>query len=274
MPELLDLEIIKDVLARRLVGRRVAEVVVLRPLVVRVLDPDTTPEAFLVGRTVTEVSRVGKFLRFALDDGGWMAINAMLAGRLRYTPAAQRARVRDYVRIRFGDGATLSYHDLKGMGKVYLTRDLDAVPAYRDTVPDALDPNLTVEAFLERLRPFRGEIKGILTRGEAVGGIGNAYADEILFEAGIYPFRKRSSLSRDDQTRLYHAMRDVLERAIDVLRERVGDRIDVEVRDFLAVHNKAGRPCPRCGHPISEVKVANRATNFCRSCQPGTLVRN
>ena len=274
MPELPDLEIIKDVLARRLVGRRVAEVVVLRPLVVRVLDPDTTPEAFLVGRTVTEVSRVGKFLRFALDDGGWMAINAMLAGRLRYTPAAQRARVRDYVRIRFGDGATLSYHDLKGMGKVYLTRDLDAVPAYRDTVPDALDPNLTVEAFLERLRPFRGEIKGILTRGEAVGGIGNAYADEILFEAGIYPFRKRSSLSRDDQTRLYHAMRDVLERAIDVLRERVGDRIDVEVRDFLAVHNKAGRPCPRCGHPISEVKVANRATSFCRSCQPGTLVRN
>lgn len=274
MPELPDLEIIKDVLARRLVGRRVAEVVVLRPLVVRVLDPDTTPETFLVGRTVTEVSRVGKFLRFALDDGGWMAINAMLAGRLRYTPAAQRARVRDYVRIRFDDGATLSYHDLKGMGKVYLTRDLDAVPAYRDTVPDALDPNLTVEAFLERLRPFRGEIKGILTRGEAVGGIGNAYADEILFEAGIYPFRKRSSLSRDDQTRLYHAMRDVLERAIDVLRERVGDRIDVEVRDFLAVHNKAGRPCPRCGHPISEVKVANRATNFCRSCQPGTLVRN
>jgi len=274
MPELPDLEIIKDVLARRLVGRRVAEVVVLRPLVVRVLDPDTTPEAFLVGRTVTEVSRVGKFLRFALDDGGWMAINAMLAGRLRYTPAAQRARVRDYVRIRFDDGATLSYHDLKGMGKVYLTRDLDAVPAYRDTVPDALDPNLTVEAFLERLRPFRGEIKGILTRGEAVGGIGNAYADEILFEAGIYPFRKRSSLSRDDQTRLYHAMRDVLERAIDVLRERVGDRIDVEVRDFLAVHNKAGRPCPRCGHPISEVKVANRATSFCRSCQPGTLVRN
>ena len=274
MPELPDLEIIKDVLTRRLVGRRVAEVVVLRPLVVRVLEPGATPESFLVGRTVTEVSRVGKFLRFALDDGGWMAINAMLAGRLRYTAAAQRARVRDYVRIRFDDGGTLSYHDAKGMGKVYVTRDLDAVPGYRDTVPDALAPDLTAEAFLERLRPFRGEIKGILTRGEAVGGIGNAYADEILFEAGIYPFRKRSSLSRDEQTCLYHAMRDVLTRAIDVLRERVGDRIEVEVRDFLAVHNKAGRPCPRCGHPISEVKVANRATSFCRPCQPGTLIRN
>jgi formamidopyrimidine-DNA glycosylase len=274
MPELPDLEIIKDVLARRLVGQRIAEVVVLRPLVVRVLDPDATPGSFLVGRTVAEVSRRAKFLIFALDDGGWIAVNAMLAGRLRYSPAAQRARVRDYVRIRFEDGGTLSYHDLKGMGKVYLTRDLDAVPGYIGMGPDALDPDLTADAFLQRLRPFRGEIKGVLTRGEAVAGIGNAYADEILFEAGIYPFRKRSSLSHDEQVRLYHAMRDVLTRAIDVLRECVGERIEVEVRDFLAVHNKAGQPCPRCGHPISEVKVANRATHFCRSCQPGTLVRN
>lgn len=274
MPELPDLEIIRDVLARRLVGRRITEVVVLRPLVVRVLDPDSTPETFLLGRTVIEVARHAKFVQFALDDGGWIAINAMLAGRLRYTQAAQRSRVRDYVRLQMDDGGVLSYHDAKGMGKVYLTRDLDAVPNYRDTVPDALDPALTAEAFLERLRPMRGEIKGVLTRGEVVGGIGNAYADEILFEAGIYPFRKRSALSRDEQIRLYHAMRRVLTWAVDVLRERVGDAIDVEVRDFLAVHNKAGQPCPRCGHPISEVKAANRATNFCRTCQPGTLIRN
>jgi len=274
MPELPDLEIIKDVLARRLVGERITEVVILRPLVVRVLDPDATPESFLVGRTVAEVSRRGKFLRLTLDDGGWIAVNAMLAGRLRYTIAAQRVRVRDYVRIRFEDGGTLSYHDLKEMGKVYLTRDLDAVPGYSGMGPDALAPDLTVEGFLQRLHPFRGEIKGVLTRGEAVAGIGNAYADEILFEAGIYPFRKRSSLSRDEQVRLYHAMRNVLTRAIDVLRERVGERIEVEVRDFLAVHNKAGELCPRCGHPISEIRVANRVTNFCRSCQPGTLIRN
>jgi len=274
MPELPDLEIIKDVLARRLVGRRIGEVDVLRPLVVRVLEPGATPESFLVGRTVAEVSRRAKFLRLALDDGGWIAINAMLAGRLRYTPATQRARVRDYVRIRFDDGGTLSYHDLKGMGKVYLTRHLDEIPGYAGMGPDALDPDLTAEGFLQRLRPFRGEIKGVLTRGEAVAGIGNAYADEILFEAGIYPFRKRTSLSKEEQLRLYGAMRDVLTRAIDVLRERVGERIDVEVRDFLAVHNRGGQPCPRCGHPISEVKVANRATSFCRTCQPGTLVRN
>jgi len=274
MPELPDLEIIKDVLERRLVGRRIVAVRVLRPLVVRVLDPTATPESFLGGRTVAGVSRRAKFLRVALDDGGWIAINAMLAGRLRYTPAEQRARVRDYVQLGFDDGASLSYHDVKGMGKVYLTRDLGAVPAYNDDVPDALDPDLSADGFLQRLRPMHGEIKGILTRGNVVAGIGNAYADEILHAAGIYPFRKRSSLSRDDQVRLYEAMRAVLERAIVTLRERVGDRIDVEVRDFLAVHNKVGAPCPRCGHPISEIKVANRATNFCRSCQPGTMIRN
>jgi formamidopyrimidine-DNA glycosylase len=112
-----------------------------------------------------------------------------------------------------------------------------------------------------------------LTRGKAVAGIGNAYADEICFAARLYPFRKRTSLSDEEVTRLYEAMQSVLLDAIATLRERVGTEIHREVRDFLVVHNRGGEPCPVCGGPISTVKARNRTTDFCRTCQPGGLIR-
>lgn len=274
MPETPDLVIVQEVLARRVVGERITGVEVLRPIVLRVLVPDCTAEELLVGRVITQVQRVGKFLSFALDDGGWMVMNFMLAGHLRLCPPAERRLARDYVILRLSDGNDLRYHDDKGMGKVYLTRDRALVPAYAEMGRDVLDPAWTPQAFVEGLRAYRGEIKSILTDGRLVAGIGNAYADEILFRAGLYPFRKRTSLSLAEQTALFHAMRAVIEEAIAVLRGRVGEDIQLKVRDFLQVHNKKGQPCPRCGQAIAEVKVAQRATNFCRRCQPGTLVRN
>lgn len=272
MPEIPDLEVVKEVLNRRVVGQRIERVEVLRPIVLRVLEPGVTAQAFLEGQDIGPVSRRGKFLLFALDDGGWIVVNFMLSGRLRYCRQDERTRTRDYLLLHLSNGMDLRYNDRRGMGKIYLVYDPGLVPGYSETGPDALDPRLTPDGFVERLRRHRGEIKGILTRGRCVAGIGNAYADEILFRARIYPFRKRSSLSRDEQLALYGAIHHVLCEAIEVLRGRMGDRIDLEVRDFLSVHNKMGEPCPRCGRPISQIKTAKRATNFCRRCQPGTLI--
>ena len=274
MPETPDLVVVQEVLNRRVVGERITAVEVLRPIVLRVLVPEDTAEGLLVGRTLTRVERAGKFLSFALDDGGWLVVNFMLAGHLRLCPPADRRLSRDYIILRLDNGMDLRYHDEKGMGKVYLTRDRALVPAWSEMGRDVLDPGWTPEAFIEGLRAYRGEIKGILTDGRLVAGIGNAYADEILFRAGIYPFRKRTSLSAAEQRTLYDAMLAVMQEAIGVLRERMGEDTSLKVRDFLQVHNKKGQPCPRCGQPIAEVKVAQRATNFCRHCQPGMLVRN
>ncbi|MHB0856966.1 MAG: Fpg/Nei family DNA glycosylase [Anaerolineae bacterium] len=273
MPELPDLEIIREVLDRKVAGRRIEGVEVPRPLVVRVLDVGATAQELVNGRLIRAVSRRGKCLLLELDPEGWIVINAMLAGRLRLCPRDERLRVRDYFVLRLEGGLDLRYHDLKGLGKVYLVSHAGLVPGLNELGPDALDPALGVSEFVARLRPYRGEIKGILTRGEVVAGIGNAYADEILFEAGIYPFRKRTSLTAAEQAALYSAMREVLTRAVGVLRERVGEEIEKEVRDFLQVHGKKGSSCPRCGQMISEINVAGRGTNFCRHCQPGTLFR-
>ncbi len=272
MPELPDLEVIREVLGRRLVGQTVERLEVVRPIVLRVLVPRAA-EDLVEGRAFECIERRGKFLLFGLSGGTWAAVNLMLAGELRLCPTPERVRARDYLLFHLRGGEDLRYHDPRAMGKVYLTDALGLVPGLSEMGPDALDPALTEESFLERLRPFQGEIKGILTRGALVAGIGNAYADEILFAAGIYPFRKRASLSAEEQRALYRAMRQVLSEAISVLRERMGEVTDVKVRDFLQVHGKAGQPCPRCGRPISEIKQGQRATNFCRHCQPGTLLR-
>jgi formamidopyrimidine-DNA glycosylase len=244
---------------------------VRRPIIVRNLLGDDFA-AHLAGRHFTAVGRRGKFLLLPLDDGTALVINPMLAGRLRYGEPLKRDRTRDALVITFADGRELRYHDAADMGKIYLTDDLAKVPAFADQGPEADDPTLTLAVFRERLRRHTGEIKGILTNQVFVAGIGNAYADEICWAAGIYPFRRRSSLDEAELTRLYDAMRAVLAEAVVTLHVRVGDAIDVEVRDFLAVHGKAGWPCPRCGNAISEVTREKRATHFCRICQPGLMI--
>jgi formamidopyrimidine-DNA glycosylase len=270
MPELPDLEVIREFLTPRLPGVTVRSAEVRRPLVVRNMLRGE-PAEHLVGRTFTGVSRRGKFLILWLDDLA-LVINPMLAGRLRWGAPLARDRTRDALVLDLGDGHELRYNDTADMGKIYLTRNLDQVPAFTAQGPEANDPALTLDLWLERLRRHPGELKGILTNQAFVAGIGNAYADEILWAARLYPFRRRPTLSTDELTTLYTAMREVLANAIVTLRGRVGEAIDVEVRDFLAVHGKPGRPCPRCGSPISEVKRERIATHFCRTCQPGLMV--
>ncbi len=273
MPETPDLVVIARYLQEWVVGLRIQAVREFRPLALRVLTPDQDASLFCVGRQIVAVTTRAKFLLLTLDDARYIAINFMLAGALRHGTPEQPIRKRDYVAFVLDDGSELRYHDPRGMGKVYLCTDLDAVPGLSGVGPDALAPELTLDVFRARLRSHRGELKGVLTRGALVGGIGNAYTDEILFRAGIYPFRRVHTLTADEVEALYEAMRAVLHEAIAVLGERMGDEIDVRVRDFLAVHNKPGQPCPRCGCPISEVKSGQRATNFCRHCQPGSLIR-
>jgi len=271
MPELPDLEVIKEFLQDHIVGQEIAEVEVVRPIVVRNLaGGDFTTR--LTGQRVKQVSRRGKFLILALDPGDYLVINPMLAGRLHYAPRGERRLRKTFAVLHLADGMDLRYTDTRTMGKVYLTDDLAKVPGLAELGPEALDPALTLDVFRERLRRYRGEIKGILTTQSFAAGIGNAYADEICWRAGVYPFRKRPKLSDEEIERLYQAMREVLSEAVVTLREQVGADIHVEIRDFLKVHGRGGQPCPRCGTTISEIKARQRLTNFCRQCQPGSLI--
>ncbi|MBN1937704.1 MAG: Fpg/Nei family DNA glycosylase, partial [Anaerolineae bacterium] len=235
MPELPDLEIIREVLAGKIVGLTVTAAQIGRPTVLRNLLGGALGD-HLDGQRIVAVSRRGKFLLIAFDGGAHLAINPMLAGRIRCGNPLARDRKRDAFVLDLSNGDELRYNDAKDMGKVYLTADLDRVPDFPDLGPEATDPDLTRDVFRQRLQKHHGEIKWILTNQTFVAGIGNAYADEILWRAGLYPFRRRPSLSEAEIVSLYESMRSVLTEAIDILRARVGDQIDVEIRDFLSVH--------------------------------------
>ncbi len=271
MPELPDLAIIREQLAPRVTGVTIAAVEVRRPLVVRNLLGGEIGQ-HLIGRRFIDVTRRGKFLLLSLDSNVYIVIHPMLAGRIYYGEPLPRHRIRDALVLGLEDGHELRYYDAKDMGKVYLAADLPQVPTFASLGPEAIDPALTLPVFCQRLSQQRGEVKRALTTQSCVAGIGNAYADEICWRAGVYPFRRVASLTKDEQTRLHAAMQAVLAEAIETLRARMGEAIDVEVRDFLSVHGQAGQPCPRCRSAISEVKREQIATHFCRACQPGRLV--
>jgi formamidopyrimidine-DNA glycosylase len=272
MPELPDVEVIREYLDAHVIGQTIVAADYVGPIVMRnLLGGDTA--AALAGRRFDWARRRGKFLRLGLDDGHELLINFMLAGRLVLCPPDTKRGARTYLVLALSGGQSLRYTDQASMGKIYLTDDPAKAPTYGELGPDALDSAVTLDVFRQRLRRHPGEIKGTLLNQQFVAGIGNAYADEILFEARIYPFLRRSELEPDDIARLHAAIGKVLYHAIAVLRQCMGDDIPDEIRDFLQVHRKGGEPCPRCGAAISQVAANKRITNFCRTCQPGTLIR-
>ena len=117
------------------------------------------------------------------------------------------------------------------------------------------------------IRPAKAKTRRL--RVLVISGIGNAYADEVLFAARVYPFRKRKALSDAELHRIHEESRRVVLDAMEVLKDRMGHDIHRKTRDFLKVHNRGGEPCPRCGHAISQVTANRRITSYCRRCQPG-----
>ncbi len=268
MPEIPDLEHIGAVFNAQLPGLRVERVELPRPIVVRVAREEF--ERRLRGVRLGPVRRRGKFLLFGLESGDVLVVNAMLAGRFQYVEAGAKRPARTCFALTLSNGRELRYVDERFMGKVYLLDEgaLDQIPQFAEMGPDALDPALTEDAFLERLRRYRGQVKSVLVNARFIAGIGNAYADEILFVAGVHPFTKVGALDEARRRGLYRAMHAVLDWAIPIVAQQMGEQTDRKPRDFLRVHRKGGAPCPSCGHAISEVSPSRRVTSFCRRCQP------
>ena len=290
MPELPDLAIVADALHAALSGRAITSVRAPGPLAVRGTPAEL--EA-LVGQELGRIGRRGKFLLAELDRDR-VVFSPMLTGRFQLAAPTAPLPSKTAVVVGFGPRARrprdaarwtaraawlpaddapaeIRYRDPTQMGKVYV---LPAgaerqVPGLTDGEmgPDADDPSLTLEAWRTRIRRHPGELKNLLKNQPFVAGIGNAYSDEVLHAARLLPFRKRTSLAPEEVDALYTATQTTLAHAIEVLRERVPPTFEKQVRDFLAVHDKGGTACPRCGTKISEVKPGGFVTSYCRGCQ-------
>lgn len=267
MPEIPELEAIRGYFNAHIAGTTILSAGTRIPVVFR--TPASELRETLPGDAFAEALRHGKFLLLKLASGRILAVNPMLTGRFQYVPPETRLAAKTCLVLGIEGGRQFRYVDDRLMGKVYLLAAgaLGAIPGWTKNGPDLMDPALTGEEWLRRLRKHRGQVKSILTNAEFVQGIGNAYSDEILWEARLSPRRHRSTLTDDEVERLYVAMRTVLADAIDRLRALVPPDIQTQHREFLRVHLRGGEPCPRCGRELRQIG-GREATTFCRSCQP------
>jgi formamidopyrimidine-DNA glycosylase len=221
--------------------------------------------SLLLGRTLADslpqVALPGLPLR-GLD----LAVNPMLAGRFRLAePGTQDEGTLGFA-LGFGD-VELRYLDDKKMGKAYLiaTDDWKAIPGMQTGGIDILSPEFSRERFVSLLKHRRDQVRVFLLDKKALDSLGNAYADEVLFEAGIHPKAFCRSLSHDDGVRLRDAIVKVMKEAVAEVAERA-EPIDVKVRDFLKVRRK--EICPRCGGKLRTAGVKGMDSWFCPHCQP------
>ncbi len=266
MPELPELEVLREYLGPRLQGQRVGSVSVSPKLSFLLRTPAEGFVRELHARAFERTWRRGKFLIFDLD-GHHLVINPMLGGRMQWAPSNERAHAATVFRLTLETGDELRFLDPVKMGRVYWVAAgaLPTIPGWSELGPDALE--VDVHEFAQRIRRHPGELKNLLRNQAFVAGIGNAYSDEILHAAGLLPLRKRTTLKPDEVARLHAASQQVLRSAIESIRAQPHYVPHKQDRSFMAVHTKGGQRCPRCGHRISELRAKDEPINFCRGCQ-------
>jgi formamidopyrimidine-DNA glycosylase len=265
MPELPDLLYIVSRLRERLLGREVTSERVGEPVVLRFAVQGNL--SLLLGRNLADVLRRSHFIVFRFE-GLDLAVNPMLAGRFRLAEEGEPDERSLGFALGFGE-IELRYLDDKKMGKAYLitTDDWKAIPGLQDGGLDILSPGFTPERFVSLLKHRRDQVRRFLLDKKAIDSLGNAYADEVLFEAGIHPKTFCRTLSHDDGVRLHAAIVKVMKEAVAEVEGRA-QPIEVKVRDFLKVRRK--ETCFRCGSKIRTTGVRGMDAWFCPRCQPAS----
>lgn len=267
MPELPEVETIVRGLAGAVAGRRIAEVRVEMPSVVQ-CDLPGDFATLLRGQRITGVARRAKFIVMGLASGNALTVHLRMTGRL-VVEAQPAEDPYARVRLRFEGGGWLRFSDVRRFGRMRLAAD----GAWAEGLgAEPLDPAFTPQSLARLLRGRRTPIKTLLLDQRVIAGIGNIYACEALFEAGIHPKRRAGSLSKQRLERLHSALVRVLESAIHWRGTSVDDYVDAEglqggFQNNLAVYGREGLSCLRCHAPVKRVTLAQRGTFYCPRCQ-------
>ena len=270
MPELPEVETVRRGIEPHLVGRRIEEVVVRESRLRLPVDPGLAGE--LAGRVVEAVGRRGKYLLIASGPGA-VLMHLGMSGSLRLVTADTVPGRHDHVDIRLDDGRALRFNDPRRFGLVVWAPDTPLEHRLLARLgPEPLDPAWDGTALRAVAVRRRSAIKAVLMEARVVVGVGNIYASEALFRAGIHPLRPACRISARRYEALATAVKAVLTEAIEqggtTLRDFVAeDGRPGYFQQSLHVYGRTGRPCGRCGRPIRETRLAGRSSYYCPGCQ-------
>lgn len=277
MPEMPEVQGLVDFLAQRAVGLTITRASVSAISALKTYDPPITA---LPGSTVRAAARRGKFLDLTLENAAELQLHLVFhlakAGWLRWYDELPTTLIRPgkspiALRVAFDDGSgfDLTEAGTKKSLAVYVVRDPADVPGIARLGPDPLDPAFTRDAFAALLAGRRTQIKGLLRDQGVIGGIGNAYSDEILHAARMSPYAPAGGLDEDDVTRLYDAMQATLREAVTAASGKPPSDLKDAKRRGMQVHARRGEKCPVCGDTVRSVFFADRSLEYCPTCQTG-----
>jgi len=262
MPELPELEVISEFLNKEIIGKKIEDINIIKSICIRTGKNEFITD--LKNQKFKKIERMGKTLIFTLDTSV-LLINLMLTGRLQYLKKKVKLEKKIHFYIEFDDGSQLRYFDRKKMGKVYHFNG-KLPQKYHKDAPDIM--KISENEFVTSIKKYaRSSIKDVLTNQKFVQGIGNAYSDEILYEAKILPLRKVKELTEQELLSIYKNSAFVLNEAIEIIKSNFNGVIEEQNRVFMKVHGKKEENCPACGNPISTITANRRILNYCRKCQ-------
>ena len=269
MPELPDITVYVERLVDKAVGETLESVDLQSPFLLRTVEP---PIAAVCGRRVIRIERLGKRVVLVLEDELCLVIHLMVAGRLRWRNPNQKVPKTNLLAAFVFSSGTLLLTEAskKKRASLHVVGTVAELDAHSRGGLEVLDAD--VAAFGEALRRENHTLKRALTDPRILSGIGNAYSDEILWHAGLSPFKQTQSLADEDIAQLFTSVKAVLNQFTETIRGEVGAGFPDKVtafRDDMAVHGRFKQPCPRCEAPVQRIVYADNEANYCARCQTG-----
>ncbi|TJY39698.1 DNA-formamidopyrimidine glycosylase [Cohnella pontilimi] len=275
MPELPEVETVRRTLNMLIAGKKISRVTVNLPRILQKPDDPDVFAAMLEGHTFQSVERRGKFLRLLLD-GVTLVSHLRMEGRYGVYRADDPVEPHTHIIFHFTDGTELRYKDVRQFGTMHLFapgQEWQSPPLNKLGL-EPLSDKFTPDSFLKALGRRTTKIKPLLLNQEVIVGLGNIYVDEALHLAGVHPERTADSLTKAEKLRLYQAIVDTLQAAVDAGGSSVKSYVNGQgemgmFQHQLRAYGRTGQPCATCGSPIEKSVVGGRGTHTCPSCQIG-----
>lgn len=273
MPELPEVEVIRQGLQKYLPGRRVVAVLTSNRKL-RLPMPRKNLSEYIHKARINVIDRRGRFLIITMENGARLIIHLGMTGKISICPSDLPIAKHDHFRLRFDNGTQLVFNDVRRFGFILvLAPEQDfSNTMLADLGPEPFDQEFTPQ-YLQKLAAGRNRpLKNFLMDNQVVAGIGNIYASEILFRSGFRPERKTRNLSREQWVKIVKSCHYVLKKAINSGGTSISDFVNESGRSGyfqleLQVYGRQGKPCKCCNTPIKKITLAGRSTFFCPKCQ-------